>query len=351
MKVAIYALAKNEAANVPAWEASCREADVRVVTDTGSADNTVELLAAAGVTVATGSPVPWRWDDAHNLSLYHVPADVDVCIRLDLDEVLDPGWREALEADWTAETGRLRYWYQWSEQVRFLCDRVHRRAGYRWSGPTHEGLTCWDGEDVHTMSERFGIRHHRQPGKKHKSDLTLLKQAVRETPHDARMHWYLAREMDYADDAETLDAWQRYLRMPGGQTTERAYAFRMLAKREPDRAKRHLFAAMLESPQEPESFLAFAEMAYRMEDWVSCLYYARQALSCPASSQTHASDARAYGELPADLACVAASRLAMDDEALKHAREAVRRCPNDPRLIGNLAHLERKLSEVGPKAA
>ena len=119
MKVAIYALAKNEAANVARWEESCRDADVRVVTDTGSADDTVQLLEAAGVTVARGAPIPWRWDDAHNLSLMHVPADVDVAIRLDLDEALDPGWRAALEAAWKPETTKLRYWYWWSDALRF----------------------------------------------------------------------------------------------------------------------------------------------------------------------------------------------------------------------------------------
>ena len=351
MKIGIYALAKNESANVPAWEASCREADVRVVTDTGSTDNTVELLEAAGVTVARGCPIPWRWDDAHNLSLYHLPADVDVCIRLDLDEVLDPGWREALEADWKADTCRLRYWYQWSADVRFLCDRVHRRAGYRWTGATHEGLVCWSGDDKQDRSDRFVIRHHRQPGKKHTTDLTLLRRAVQENALDARMHWYLARELDYAGDPEAKDQWLRYLRMPGGAPTERAYAMRMLAKAEPANAKKHLLAAVLESPLEPEPFVAFAQMAQGMDDWVSALYYARQACACPADSQTHASDPRCYGPLPADIASVAASRLGRDQEALTHAREAVRRCPSDMRLVSNLAVLERKLSEVGPRAA
>jgi len=157
MRVAVYALARNEAANVAAWEASCRDADARVVTDTGSTDGTQEMLAAAGVTVVSGSPQPWRWDDAHNLSLMHVPADVDVCIRLDLDEQLDPGWREALEADWKPYTTKLRYWYHWSESVRFLCDRIHSRGGYRWTGATHEGLVRWSGDDVEAYSERLVI--------------------------------------------------------------------------------------------------------------------------------------------------------------------------------------------------
>lgn len=351
MKVGIYALAKNEAANVPAWEASCREADVRVVTDTGSTDETVALLEAAGVQVARGCPVPWRWDDAHNLSLYHLPADCDVCIRLDMDEVLDPGWREALEADWKADACRLRYWYHWSKDVRFLCDRVHKRVGYRWAGATHEGLVCWSGEDVQHRSDRFVIRHRRDPGKKHSTDLTLLRQAVKENPLDARMNWYLARELDYANDPEAKEQWERYLRMPGGTATERAYALRMLAKIEPDKMKKHLMAAILESPQEPESFVAFAQMAQNMDDYVAALYYARQACSCPADAQTHASDPRCYGSLAPDIASVAATRLGLDREALQWAREAVRRSPADTRLVANLAVIERKLSEVGPQAA
>jgi hypothetical protein len=351
MKIGIYALAKNEAANVAAWEASCRDADVRVVTDTGSTDDTVELLQAAGVTVARGSPVPWRWDDAHNLSLYHLPADLDVAIRLDMDEVLDPGWRAALEAAWTPATTKGRYFYQWSDAVRFLSDRVHRRAGYRWVGATHEGLSCWSGDEVQTQLDGFTIRHFRQPGKAHKSDLTLLRQAVRENPLDVRMHWYLARELDYASDPEAIEAFDRYLRLPGGAATERAYAYRVLARLQPEQLKPRLLEAIMAAPREPEAYLALAEMAEQMGDWVSCLYYARHASFCPADSQTHASDPRAYGPRAPDLACIAASKLDLYREALQHAREAFRRDHADRRLAGNLALLEQLTQEKGPKAA
>jgi hypothetical protein len=165
------------------------------------------------------------------------------------------------------------------------------------------------------------------------------------------MNWYLARELDYADAPEAKEHWEKYLQMPGGAQTERAYALRMLAKIEPEKMKKHLMAAMLESPLEPEAFVAFAQMAQNMNDWVSALYYARQACSCPAESQTHASDPRCYGPLAPDIASVAASRLGRDREALAYAREAVRRSPEDTRLVANLTVLERKLSEVGPQAA
>lgn len=351
MKVGIYALAKNESANVAAWESSCREADVRVVTDTGSTDDTVALLEAAGVTVARGVVVPWRWDDAHNLSLHHLPADVDVAIRLDLDEVLDPGWRQALEAAWTDATGRLRYTYHWSHDVRFLSDRIHRRRGYRWQGATHEGLVCWSGDEVQTYSADLVVRHHRQPGKRHSTDLSLLQQAVRENPLDARMHWYLARELDYAGDPGAAAAWRHYLTLAGGSPTERAYACRCLAKLEPDRLKKHLLAAILESPSEPEAFFSFAQLAWDMADAVSALYYARQATACLPAAQTHASDPRAYGPDPADLGCTAAWRIGLYEEALEFASEALRRAPGDERLQRNVEKLRTMVSQEGPRAA
>jgi tetratricopeptide (TPR) repeat protein len=350
MKVGIYALARNEAANVPHWEESSREAHVRVVTDTGSTDETVALLEAAGVTVARGSPAPWRWDDAHNLSLSHLPIDCDVCIRLDLDEVLAPGWRAALESDWQPGITKLRYWYHWSEAVRFQGDRVHSRCGYRWQGATHEGLVCWHGSERMAFSEAFQIRHRRAPGKRHSTDLALLEQAVRETPTDVRMRWYLARELDYQADARAAEAFEEYLALPGGAVTERAYARRVLARLRPDHRTRHLFAAMLESDREPESYLACAEAARGMGDTVAALHFARGAAACPPASQTHASDPRAYGPAAPQLAYECAWELGLFGEALQHAREAALRAPHDAMIVANLAYLERILSEPGPRA-
>ena len=325
MIIGIYALAKNEAGNVAAWEASSRDADVRVVTDTGSTDETVQLLEAAGVTVARGNVVPWRWDDAHNMSMFHLPPHVDVAIRLDLDEVLDPGWRDALEAAWKPETTKLRYWYQWSEALRFKSDRIHLRSGYRWAGATHEGLVRWDGGEVQTHCEQTLIRHHRQPGKQHKSDLTLLRQAVREAPHDARMHWYLARELDYYDQPGIVEAFEHYLGLPGGAACERAYAYRVLARRQPEKAGNHLLRAIDESPHEPEGYLALGEACWDAGDAVGALHWARRAAMAPADRQSHTSDPAAYGHRAPEMAATAAYSLGLKQEALEHAREAFRR--------------------------
>jgi hypothetical protein len=48
MKIAVYALAKNEQKHCLEWADSCREADLRIVTDTGSTDGTQEHPDATG---------------------------------------------------------------------------------------------------------------------------------------------------------------------------------------------------------------------------------------------------------------------------------------------------------------
>ena len=104
MKIIIYAICKNEAQFAARFMASCAEADGVYVLDTGSTDGTPELLRRLGANVQTATIDPWRFDNARNASLERVPKDADVCICLDLDEVLCPGWREALEAAWAPGT-------------------------------------------------------------------------------------------------------------------------------------------------------------------------------------------------------------------------------------------------------
>ena len=70
------------------------EADEIYVTDTGSTDNTAELLKQKGVIVNSVTIEPWRFDVARNKSLEFVSEDVDICVCTDLDEGFTKGWRK-----------------------------------------------------------------------------------------------------------------------------------------------------------------------------------------------------------------------------------------------------------------
>jgi glycosyltransferase involved in cell wall biosynthesis len=72
-KICVYAICKNEEQFVDRWMDSMSEADLVVVTDTGSTDTTVEKLKARGAIVYTEEISPWRFDKARNCSLDHVP--------------------------------------------------------------------------------------------------------------------------------------------------------------------------------------------------------------------------------------------------------------------------------------
>ena len=87
MKIVVYAIAKNEAQFVRRWMESMSEADEIVVLDTGSTDETPELLRALGAKVTEEIITPWRFDTARNRSLELVDEDTDICVCTDLDEV------------------------------------------------------------------------------------------------------------------------------------------------------------------------------------------------------------------------------------------------------------------------
>jgi len=352
MKIGIYALCKNEEQHVFDWAESTDGADVVVVTDTGSTDTTVQRLNAAGVKVATGYVCPWRWDDAHNLSLHHLPPDVDVAIRMDLDERLQPGWREAIERAWVDGTTSLRYRYVWSwadhpggvPGLVFYCDRVHARHGFRWTGATHEGLVQWHGDRKVAMADGLEIWHYRDQGKRHSTDLELLRVAVAEAPHDPRPRWYLARECDYLGLPEAAAQFAAYLKMPNGSNTERAYALRTLYRLTGE--EQHLHRAASEAPWEPDAWEKLAFVRYGQQDWRECYGFAKASTEAP-GPPSHATDpnvpTRAY-----DLAAVAAWNLGRRPEALQLAEAAVARCPNDPRLQANV---DRMRGEMEPAAA
>ena len=93
-KVYVYAISKNEEKFVNRWMNSVSEADKVFVLDTGSTDKTVKKLKEKGAIVKSKKIEPFRFDVARNLSLEMVPKDADICVCIDLDEVLEKGWRK-----------------------------------------------------------------------------------------------------------------------------------------------------------------------------------------------------------------------------------------------------------------
>ncbi len=355
-KVCVYAICKNEEQFVDRWMDSMNEADVVVVTDTGSADKTVEKLRGRGALVYKEAVSPWRFDVARNLSLAHVPDDTDIAVCTDLDEVFHPGWRKLLEKAWTSDTTMGNYIYNWSldsdgtPKIQFTYFKIHTKAEYKWVCPVHEYL-----EHVGPKPEKkvfidgLILDHFPDDRKSRSSYLPLLEMAVKEDPENDRMTYYLGREYLY------MERWQdcikiltHYLEMPSAWwNEERGASMRWIAASffrlgNTADAYRWYYRAIAEVPYMRDPYVEFARVAYVLEDFPALFYLTNEALKIKEKSATYVNMGYAWDSTPYDLAAVACYQLGMYDEALLHAKSALALAPQDERLQNNLKLIEFK---------
>jgi glycosyltransferase involved in cell wall biosynthesis len=233
MKIAVYAISKNEGQFVQRFCDSAKDADLILIADTGSTDNTQALAINCGAVVHEICIKPWRFDKARDTALALLPSDIDICIALDLDEVLESGWRQEVERLWTESTTRLRYKFDWSNGVVFHSDKIHHRHGYHWHHPIHEAIRA-DARvpEVYAHTDMLLVSHHPDETKSRSQYLPLLELAVKEDPHCHRNAFYYARELTfYAQWKQAIPALKKYLAMPQASWShERCYAMRLLGK-------------------------------------------------------------------------------------------------------------------------
>jgi tetratricopeptide (TPR) repeat protein len=341
MKVAVYTIAKDEEQFVERWAKSAEGADYRFILDTGSTDATVEKARSLGVEVAVASVSPWRFDIARNISLGLLPADIDICIALDMDEVLVEGWREKLEAI-RPETTRPRYQYTWSWNgdepgLQYGGDKIHRRHGYRWKHPVHEVLVT---DRTTEVQEWIGleIHHHPDTTKSRGQYFKLLEVAVAEDPTDDRNQYYLAREYFFNGMTnEAVFMFQSHLKNPKAiWAPERASSMRYLAKCLPEIAASFLEDAISEAPGRREALVELAQHYYESKDWDKCFNYAQQALDIKEKPLDYLCEEFAWGGVPYDLAAIAAYNLGDLKTAYRYGGIALGFNPEDDRLAQNM---------------
>ena len=179
-KICVYAISKNEEKFVKRWYESVKEADGIYVLDTGSSDNTVQLLKNLGANVSEKEIKPWRFDVARNESLKLVPEDCDICVCIDIDEVISKGWRKKLEDIWDDDTNHLRYIYNWSHDdngkplVSFYYEKIHARNGFKWIHPVHEVLEFSGDKEVFKTTDEIVVDHFPDSTKSRSNYLPLL---------------------------------------------------------------------------------------------------------------------------------------------------------------------------------
>lgn len=349
MRIAVNTISKNEEKHVKRFCDSAKDADMIIIADTGSTDDTVKLARECGAIVHEICISPWRFDHARNAALALVPPDIDVVVCNDLDEVLEPGWREEIERLWKlGETTRLKYYFDWGHGIRFQYEKIFARHGYHWHHPCHE-YPRPDGRtnEVYAFSEKLLVSHYPDPTKSRGSYLDLLKLSVEEDPHCPRNAFYYARELSfYGKWQESIKACERYLNLPNANwDNERCYAYRVIGKCQEEmgnqrEAEKAFMQAAAEAPNTREPWCALAMLMYRQSRWPECLAFSKRALSITNRDLVYTADPEVWGHQPHDLLAIAAWNLGLKELACEQARIAVDKTPGDPRLVSNLKLME-----------
>jgi tetratricopeptide (TPR) repeat protein len=239
-KICLNMIVKNEVKVLPRLIRSVKDyIDYYVIVDTGSTDDTIELIRREMTGYGIEGEVherPWvnfGVNRQQALELAVAADKADWLLFIDADEELgvsDPKFYEKLEPgvsyDIEKHQGDLRY------AVRHLINV--RSTGYRWQGPVHNYLVVVDGKERRELRKDVWIvYHHAQGAKSHGvtqeqkflRDAALLEDELARNPSDARSQFYLAQSYrDAGRYEQALAAYKKRASMENGWNEERFVA-------------------------------------------------------------------------------------------------------------------------------
>jgi tetratricopeptide (TPR) repeat protein len=358
-KVCVYAICKDEEKFVDRWMDAVSEADMVIVTDTGSSDATIEKLRARGAVVYTDIINPWRFDVARNTAMDHVPKDADICVSNDLDEVFEPGWRQKLEDAWQPFHTRARYLFTWSYNAdgspnkQFSMEKIHRRHGFRWVHPVHEGLK-YSGEDkdMTVWVPGMVLNHYPDVSKPRTQYLPLLELSAKEDPADDRTAFWLGREYMYRGMFDQcIDALKRHLSLTSAKwDEERCASMRFISrcyqrKQDDKQAMLWLFRAIAECPRVREPYLQMAKLGYLQKNWPLVYLMTEKGLGITRKSGSYLHEPESFGYSFYDLGAICCYRLGLYEKSYAYAKKACEMEPDHARLRNNLELIGLELNK------
>ena len=226
IKVAVYAICKNEADNIEKWLKCFSKADYVCVLDTGSTDNSWELLQGykgvyPNLIIDQKIIIPWRFDYARNASLELVPKDTDMYFMVDLDEIIkEDNWIDVVKNAWEPNFSRGVYAYHRNVDendniLRTINEfRIHSKRWHKYINIVHEALVDENGEKTFLMETctpiLIAVWHYPKLNKK-TNYLELCEKDLEVYPNDAIMRLQLCIECEIEEEFEKAKYHYNYL--------------------------------------------------------------------------------------------------------------------------------------------
>lgn len=223
LTLATYLIVKDESKLITRALDSARECDEIVVCDTGSTDDTREVVG--GWEQGRVRLVEFAWCDhfaaARNAALDAVTADW--CLILDADEQFAPGTipavRSAIAEAEAAGIQSLRFecMGENSTVISHTMVRAHRRdPAVRWRGRVHETVS----DDSNQVAPGCRLIYGYSPSHDLDPDrnIRLLRMDLEDDPNDTRAMFYLGREHWYRQEfAEAAVLFERRVQVVGNK--------------------------------------------------------------------------------------------------------------------------------------
>lgn len=286
-----------------------------------------------------------------------VPMDTDICICMDLDEVLLPNWREELEKKWSKDITRVRYVYNWSLDknnkpiVSFYGEKIHSRKNFKWTHPVHEILK-YEGEEKYLFTDNIIINHYPDTSKSRSSYLKLLELSFKEEPNDDRNMHYLGREyMYYERWNDAIDVLERHLNLPNATwKDERCASARFIARSYSNlgrnlEAKMWYDIAINEAPYLRDPYVEKAMFLYKIGEYKDIKKLLKKALKINDIKMSYINEPFTLDGPIYDLLSVMEFEDKNYKKSFYYVKKAKKLLPSDSRVSNNYDIIKKKVRD------
>lgn len=350
MKICVYAIAKNESKFIERWYNSVKEADYICVLDTGSSDDTFEKLKNLNILTKQKQYKQFRFDTARNDSMELIPEDASVCVCVDMDEILIPGWSKTLKSKWRDNYTQARFRYTWnfnpdnSEGIVFMSEKIHKNKLFKWTHPVHEILTPTSNVENNIIDiPEIRVLHYPDPTKSRSNYLPLLELSIKENPNDDRNMHYLGREYMYHGMYDkAIEILNKHLKLPNSKwDLERCASYRYIArcyqpKNDPVNQEKNLILATLEAPQSREPYFELGVFYFNHNNYLKSAQSFVEMFKIKTRELNYISSPDCWGSLPYDYLSICYFYLEEYFKAITTIQEAIKLDPTNNRLKNNL---------------
>ena len=324
------------------------EADIIYVLDTGSTDNSIEILKKyPNVIVHQNIILSWRFDIARNKSLSYVDNDIDICVCTDLDENFNKGWRKLLEEKWLPDTTSVRYTYNWDfdkinrPTLTFYLNKIHKRHGFSWKNAIHEYLEYNERENIVYIPE-IVLNHYQDKTKSRSNYLKLLENSIRDNPNNCRNIYLLGREYLVLEKYEkAIKMFNTYLFLNKQiKNEEVSKVMNLLASsymnlNDIENAIKWYKNSIITLPKSRNSYYDLAILYFNNKDYNNSYIYLKEAIKISKGEDVYTKNSNCWNEIIYDYLSIAAFNLKKYKEAYNYSRLAFLINPSDKRIQEN----------------